>query len=116
MRIAIPVWEGRISPLLDTAARLRVMDAERPSSSWAVDLVNQEIIRRIGRIREERIDVLIRGAVSRAFKEMLSGSGIEVISGISGTVDAVVSAYLNGELLQPRFLMPGVSMNRGSLS
>jgi predicted Fe-Mo cluster-binding NifX family protein len=116
MRIAIPIWEGRVSPLLDTAGRLRVMNSDHPSSSWAVHLIDPEIIRRSGRIRQEGIEVLICGAVSRPFQGMLSGSGIKVISGISGTVDAVFSAYLNGELFQPRFLMPGVSIDRAGFS
>jgi predicted Fe-Mo cluster-binding NifX family protein len=42
---------------------------------------------------------------------MLKASGIKIISGISGPAEDVIEAYLNGNLLKPKFLMPGCKSN-----
>jgi hypothetical protein len=38
---------------------------------------------------------------------MITGAGIELISGISGQVDEVVQAFLGDKLFDTRFTMPG---------
>jgi len=73
----------------------------------AVSILSQ----RCSFIRKLEIDVLICGAVSRLFSEMLKASGIKIISEISGPAEDVLEAYLNGNLLQKKFLMPGSKNN-----
>ncbi len=110
MRVAVSVWGERVSPVLDTASRLRIADVEeqgRCEASFDVWLEEREFCRRCSRICGMRIDVMICGAVSRAMSTMLEASGIKVISGISGNYDEVFDAYSKGSLFSPRFMMPG---------
>jgi predicted Fe-Mo cluster-binding NifX family protein len=109
MRLAVPIWEDKVSPVLDTAAKLLILetsDREKISRVEA-DLSEQDISRRCYRIRMLEVDVLICGAVSRSFADLLKASGIDVIPGISGDIEDILQAYFSGTLHQSKFLMPG---------
>lgn len=114
MRIAISIWEDKISPLLDTASKLLIIEDEAPKKSfrYEVYLLKQDISKKCRFIRSLDIDVLICGAVSRQFSEMLSASGIEMISGLSGPAEEVLEAYQQGRLSNSDFFMPGRIIER----
>ncbi len=114
MKIAIPVWDNRISPVFDTASRLLIVEVEdqKEASRFETTLDDQELSRRCFRIQGLGIDMLICGAISRPYLRMLIGSGIQIISEISGHAEEVLEAYLQGALSHPRFLMPGCNKNR----
>ena len=114
MRIAVSIWEDKVSPVLDTATKLLITESrtQKKGSRFEVFLIKKDLSQRCSFIRKLEIDVLICGAVSRIFSEMLKASGIKVISGISGPVEDVLEAYLNGDLPQPKFLMPGCKSNK----
>ena len=109
MRIAIPLWEDKVSPVLDTAARLLVIEVEnqKEASRFETYLDEEDLSRRCYRIRGLAVDTLICGAISRPFSRMLLASGIDIIPEISGPIDDILDAYLQGNLFHSRFLMPG---------
>ena len=113
MRIAVSIWENKVSPVLDTATKLLIIESgnQKEESRCEVYLVKRDILQRCSFIRGLEIDVLICGAVSRQFSWMLTASGINLISGISGPAKDVLKAYFHGNLLQPKFLMPGCKSN-----
>ncbi len=113
MRIAVSIWEDKVSPVLDTATKLLITESgtQKKGSRFEVFLIKKDISQRCSFIRKLEIDVLICGAVSRLFSEMLNASGIKIISGISGPVEDVLEAYFNGNLFKPKFLMPGCKSN-----
>lgn len=115
MRIAIPVWENKISPVLDTASRLLVVEIrnDKEISRFETYLEEDDIARRCLRVRGLDVDVLICGAVSKSFSSMLSASGVRVISGRSGAVKSIIGAYLKGKLTDSKYLMPGFKANDG---
>ena len=109
MKIAIPIWEDRVSPVLDTASRLLIVEVvdQKEASRFETYLDEQDLSRRCVRIRGLEVDTLICGAISRPFLRMLAASGVDIIPGISGHPEEVLDAYLQGTLFHPRFLMPG---------
>jgi len=114
MRIAISIWEDKISPVLDTASKLLIIekDTQKESSRFEAHLLEQDMSQRCAFIQGLDLDVLICGAVSRQFSGMLKASGIKIISGISGPAEDVIAAYLNGVLLHSGFFMPGSKSNQ----
>jgi predicted Fe-Mo cluster-binding NifX family protein len=116
MRIAIPIWDEKISPVLDTASRLLIVETkdQNVASRYEIYLDEQDLSRRCFRIQGMEIDILICGAVSHHFARMLTGSGINVIPEISGQAEEVLDAYLQGDLLNSRFLMPGHNRDKVS--
>ena len=115
MKIAVSVWEGRVSPVFDTASRLLVLDMEEKgeTSRFEMYLDDQTLIRKCSRIQVLDVEVLICGAISRYFQGILTASGIRVIPWVCGSAREVVEAYMEGNLLHSRFLMPGCSRKRG---
>jgi predicted Fe-Mo cluster-binding NifX family protein len=111
MKLAIPVWENRVSPVLDTASRLLVVEVKEDGdmSRFEIFLDERDLSRRCLRIQGLGIDTLICGAVTRHFSEMLKASGIDIISGISGRPDEVLVACFEGRLAHSKYLMPGWS-------
>jgi predicted Fe-Mo cluster-binding NifX family protein len=109
MRIAIPVWENKVSPVLDTASRLLIVEIQdnKELSRFKVYLEEDDIARRCHRVRGLGVDVLICGAVSKSFSRMLSSIGVRLISGRSGAVNSIIGAYFIGKLSDSKFLMPG---------
>ena len=90
MRIAIPIWGDKVSPVFDTALRLLVVEIEdnREESRFFYHIDENDLTQKCHRIRKLDLDTLICGAVSQAFLQMLLGSGLNVIQEISGQAEA----------------------------
>jgi len=115
MRVGIPIWNGRVSPVLDTAEHVVVVDTEAGTDEVReeVALAPQRLPLRTTRIAELRLDVLVCGAVSRPLAEMLAAAGVRLEPWISGDVEDVLEALMAGQLDRPRYRMPGCCGGRG---
>ena len=109
MRVAMPVWSDRISPVFDVAQRLLVVELDGGSEQGREEmpLTETDPFRRTAALGRANVNVLICGGISRPLEQMLVASGVEVIAQTCGPVEAVLGAFQSGELSQPRFLMPG---------
>ncbi|MCK4341845.1 MAG: NifB/NifX family molybdenum-iron cluster-binding protein [Phycisphaerae bacterium] len=109
MRVALPTWDGRISPVFDVARRLLVVDVERDAEIGRseVDLEETRLAARASRVTALGVHVLICGAISWPLEAMLTSAGIRLIPQICGPVEDVLRAFLAGQLPDEAFLMPG---------
>lgn len=109
MRFAIANWDNRVSPVLDAAAALTVVD-DGVGAAPVRRVVRLESIDVWGRAREIQglgLQVLICGAVSRPLYDALTAGGVEVIPFVAGEVEAVLAAYRRGELPDRDLTLPG---------
>ncbi len=115
MKIGIPIWENKISPVLDTASRLLVVetDGQMENSRFETYMDVQDLSHKCFRIQGTGVDILICGAVSKRFLEKLVALGVQIISGISGNPEDVLNAYLEGNIDDAKFLMPGFKRDPG---
>jgi predicted Fe-Mo cluster-binding NifX family protein len=109
MKVAIPQWQGRVSPVLDVAERLLVVDlaADGEVSRQDAALAAAGPLERARQLRQTGAEVLICGAISRPLELALQGSGIQIIPHTCGQVEEVLAAFINGQLDAGGFLMPG---------
>jgi len=109
MKIAIPQWKGRISPVLDEASKVLLVEIKdhREQHRQENTLIPSHAWARAKAIRQLGAEVLICGAVSRQLEAALRSAGIQVICNICGPIDAVLSAFCEGRLDENVFLMPG---------
>jgi len=109
MKIAIPTWNGRVSPVFDTASRLVVVEGGegRETARFETDISEHFLPSKSMRLAGLGIDTLICGAISRPLAYMITTAGIKLIPWISGQVEEVVQAFLTNTLFDPRFIMPG---------
>ena len=108
-RIAIPVFQERISPVLDACARLLVVDIDNGKEIQRADVFLKNMSRRerTEAISRWHIDTLICGGVSELMCSYIAGRGVHLISGIAGEAEKIIDAYLHNRLDQKCFLMPG---------
>jgi predicted Fe-Mo cluster-binding NifX family protein len=117
MKIAIPIWEGKVSPVFDTASRLLILQVEdkNETSRFETFLDESDLTRRCLRIQALGVDTLICGAISGQFHRMLTADNVEIIPWISGVAEDVLKAYLDGKIFHSKFLMPGCHWQRGKI-
>ena len=109
MKVAIPVWNDRISPVFDTAGMLLIIDIENgvERSRFEETIGPALLQRRAARIYELGLDVLLCGAISKQLASLVSAAGISIVPFLTGQAEEILAAYLANELNSPRFLMPG---------
>jgi len=114
MRLAIPHWQNRVSPVLDVAGTLLLADVDYGVETGRHNIAMEEgsPLIRAKQIEALGANVLICGAVSWPLERALITAGIEVIPQICGDIDQVLHAFLEGQLDQRIFLMPGCCRHR----
>ena len=115
MKLAIPVWNDRISPVMDTARQLSMIELEKDRElSRSMESLNDIILpKRAHFLADLGVDVLICGAISRPLAESLIACGVTIIPWIAGDIDEVIEAFISGHLSDPCFLMPGCRRRGG---
>ena len=109
MRVCIPTWGGRVSPVFDVAKRVLLVDAEDGTevSREETGIPDAQPARRVGRLAELGVNMLICGAISAPLEAMLLSAGVHVVAHACGPVEEVLRAFLAGRLADGAFLMPG---------
>ncbi len=109
MRVAVPVWQGRVSPVFDVAGQLMLVELVQglETSRREYRLPDADPQQRAAELSELHVETLICGAISQALESLLTESGIKVYGRVCGNVEDVLRAFASGTLGQPRFVMPG---------
>jgi predicted Fe-Mo cluster-binding NifX family protein len=109
VRVAIPYWRQRVSPVFDVAKHLLLVDvqnsAEVARSEKTID--EADFLSRVSYVADLGVELLICGAISRPLKLILQAKGIDVIAQVCGDTEEVLKAFLGGRLNDQSFLMPG---------
>ncbi|NLX60508.1 MAG: dinitrogenase iron-molybdenum cofactor biosynthesis protein [Phycisphaerae bacterium] len=110
MKIAIPHWQGRVSPVFDVAENLLVVElddggAER--SRVQAGLRAESPHHRASQLAETGAEVLICGAISWPLEMALTAHGVRVIGQTCGNIEEVLAAFVSGRLSDGAFAMPG---------
>ena len=109
MKVAVTVWEDRISPVFDASRHLLIAEIENTRvTRRSFVLFNPERPSHLVKtLTELEVPVLICGAVSQVPANMIVAGGITMIPFIAGEVDRVLDVYAKGRSLAPAFVMPG---------
>lgn len=109
MKIAIPIWQNRVSPVFDSSRRLLVVDLidGRALGRKEVEIGGELPRERARRLSESSAEVLICGAISEPLAEQVVAVGIRLIPFIAGEVEDILKAYIESRLPSPEYLMPG---------
>ena len=109
MTIAIPVSQDRISPVLDTAARLLLVTRRRGKEVERKEIVLNPLPAEAlaNSVAELCVDVLLCAALSESLLRALEQRGVRVKSHLCGEVESVLRAFDCGQLRRDEFRMPG---------
>ena len=109
MKLAIPEFNGRVSPVFDCCRRLLVIDTSVEGSNRVVSQDWSEVVcvKRPRCLREMGVRTLLCGGISTDLAGEIEAGGVEVIPWVSGDINEVLDAYLEGRLPDPQLAMPG---------
>ena len=109
MRIAIPVRQGRVSPVFDAARHLWIVDVEEGCQAGCsrTVLYQRDPLDRAKHVCRCGVKLLICGAISRPLMMTLTSGGVRVVPFICGSIEEVIAAFSEGRLDEERFQMPG---------
>ena len=106
MKVAVTVWNNRISPVFDVSRELMVAEVrDQKIAQVHYERMDPESgARTAERLAGMGVKVLICGAISRTPAAMLEAAGIQLIPFVTGQAENVVSAFAGGQPIIPEFL------------
>ncbi len=109
MKLGIPVFHDRVSPVLDTATKLLIIEIQDGAvvSEKEKYFNDMPFLKRSDYLNSMGLDIIICGALSRPLNNLIVACGIKLMPWISGSVDEVIKAYQAGALGSDKFRMPG---------
>jgi predicted Fe-Mo cluster-binding NifX family protein len=100
MKIAVTYEDGQVFQHFGRTQEFKVYDVEDGKVVSSRVIGNEGLSHgALGEIlMREKVDVFICGGIGGGARQMITSRGIELLPGVSGDADAVVSDYLAGKL------------------
>lgn len=113
-RVAITVWNNRVSPVFETSRQIFFVDCCKNTikNKTYYSITDNVEMTRVCILLEQGVNILIYGAISRIYVNMLMSYKIQIYSFISGSVEEVLNAYLDNKLHLVSYKMPGCGYRR----
>lgn len=101
MKVAIPRMGESVAPCFEYSATVAIFTIGDGDVTDQIDfpLRSREPFDRVRLLRDQQVDTIICGGVQDVYEESLLGSGIQVISWVSGSVDDLLKLFLRGQLV-----------------
>lgn len=114
MKIAIPIFENRISPRFDCAPGFRLceMEGDRITGIHEISCEGWNDMDRVSRLKVLGIDTLICGGIPDYLLSVLANSGIKVIPWVAGDTSEALTLFLRGQLNSGTVICPGRKRRR----
>jgi predicted Fe-Mo cluster-binding NifX family protein len=108
-RVGIPIFESRVSPVLDACNRMLVIDieGERAIARREIVLEKIDLNQRIEVFARWGIQKIICSGISDLMCKYLAAKNIMLISGIAGELEKIIEACICNRLDDVCFSMPG---------
>jgi predicted Fe-Mo cluster-binding NifX family protein len=109
MRVAIPLWEGRVSPVFDEASRILLVDISDNQEQHRQQqfLAAHNPFERARLLPKFGVDLLICGMISQTQQTALASAGVRIIPHVCGSLEDVIAAFIDGRIESGELLMPG---------
>jgi predicted Fe-Mo cluster-binding NifX family protein len=96
--IAIPIWQGRVSPVFDEAHSVLLVEvAPGKPVQKRLFALPEGASQRVQSLLGLGVSTLLCGAVTQSLERLLQVAGVRVISQLSGPAEAAVEAHLRAE-------------------
>ncbi|RLD17164.1 hypothetical protein DRI50_00125 [candidate division KSB1 bacterium] len=97
MKIAIPLWQNRVAPLMDCCSKLKVFELKegRLKEINTVDMATLNLAERIKVLRQLNLDLVICNGISFFYRACLLVNTVKVISDVYGEEQLVLAKYLH---------------------
>ena len=101
MKIAVTTEENRVFQHFGKCESFTIFQTENETitSKSILDAGGSGHSALAALLDENHVDVLICGGIGQGAKDALQAHGVKLVAGANGNVDAVVKAYLSGNLV-----------------
>ncbi len=109
MKIAVPIWENRVSPLFDSAAQILVAEGKgkQIEKQEIISVASLTLFQRIDLLQKLNVEILICGGITRAILDNIRNKNIQTIPFVCGEVRELLQALFEGKDIKSLFSMPG---------
>jgi predicted Fe-Mo cluster-binding NifX family protein len=103
LKLAIPIFESRVSPRFDHAPRLLVisLNEKRVVSREEYSLDNLGAWQRLSMLKRLGVELMICGGIDKNSHSWLIENHIQVISLVTGNTSSAVEDFIAGRLKNP---------------
>ena len=114
MKVAVTIWENRISPLFDSTRMLLIVEVEnrRITGKRREPFECESAFSRAAKLEDLGIGVLICGGISDFFARLIEAHNIHLIPFAAGEVEEILDAYMHDRLSEQKYRMPGCDISR----
>jgi predicted Fe-Mo cluster-binding NifX family protein len=108
MKIAVPVFENRISPRFDYASNIVLYSIAGQKISGRKEISCEEWNdkERVSQLKNLGVDTLICGGIPDYLLDGLTNNGIKVIPWVAGDIGEALTLFLQGRLISGTFIRP----------
>jgi len=109
MKVAITVWENRVSPVFDSACTLLIAEIKNARVMKKIyQHVNPDMpMQLVQMLHSQGVVALICGAVSEGPANVIETAGIELVPFITGDIEKVLETCLESNPVWSELKMPG---------
>ncbi|HUL36686.1 MAG TPA: NifB/NifX family molybdenum-iron cluster-binding protein [Thermodesulfobacteriota bacterium] len=100
MKIAIPIFENRISPRFDFSPEMWVIEVEggKVVGQEKLSAANLNLPQRLEQITSNGVNKVICGGIDGFCRDQLGRRGIDVVQDVIGDADIVFDLFMEGRL------------------
>jgi predicted Fe-Mo cluster-binding NifX family protein len=109
MKVAVTVWEDRVSPVFDSARNLLIAEIENAQviNTHYQQFDPDQVSQFAEMLKAHEVDAIICGAISEGPANLLEAAGFELISFIAGNVIQVIENFVKENPVWTELIMPG---------
>lgn len=114
MLVAIPEWNGRISPVFEEAHYFKLFRIEDGQLTDRTEIRIEDINpdHKLKALLQAGVNLIICGAITNYSQRLAEVNGLQVIGFIAGSVEQVLIAWMSGNWQQDLHCMPGCGRRR----
>ena len=100
MKIAIPIFESRVSPRFDFSPEIWVVEVERGKvvGQEKFSTANLSLPQRLEQLTSNGVDEVICGGIDGFCQSQLGSRGIDVVQDVIGDAEIVFDLFMKGRL------------------
>ena len=100
MKVAIPRMGEWVAPCFEYCATMAIFTVGDSGLTDQTDfpLKSREPFDRVRLLRDQKVDTLICGGMQAFYEDLLRANGFQVISWVSGLVEELLLAHIDGNL------------------
>ena len=109
MKVAITVWNNRVSPVFDVARNVMILDISKGDiNQKSLEVFTHDAPQyKASRLNQLQVSSLICGAISSYQARIISHHRIKIIPFITGEIEEIIDAFISDRLPNPKLMMPG---------